>query len=99
MGYCRHGYFVSKACFLPPLVPVVYYPASVAYHPVSTTYPISATLCINMRPSALQNRQSSHPDCPVHHHPTVHYPMTHTVSVAFTPLHPSPFCLHPPPVY
>ena len=25
-----YGYFVSTACYLPPLVPVVYYPASVA---------------------------------------------------------------------
>ena len=30
-----HGYVVSNACFLPPLVPVMYYPASVVYHPVS----------------------------------------------------------------
>ena len=45
----RHGYFVSNACYLPPLVPVVYYlvtvvyyPASVAYHHVSIACPISS---------------------------------------------------------
>ena len=69
-GTVGHGYFISNACYLPPfvlvvyyVVTVVYYPALVAYHPVLITYLISATLCINRGPSALQNRQSSHPDC------------------------------------